>query len=186
MEIEISQIKNIRKKLEITQSELAKLSGVSQSMIAKIERGKIDPSLSIFKRITNAITELQKKNSIKAYEIMNKKIIYASEGETTNSIIKKMLKHGISQVPIFKGKKCIGLITESQLLKVGSKQLKAKDVMGECPPTIPKDTPIENLMGLIEYSPLILVVENGSPIGIITKNDIIKGMLSYSKKQGKI
>ncbi|HRR67322.1 MAG TPA: helix-turn-helix domain-containing protein [Methanomassiliicoccales archaeon] len=34
-----SEIKRLRKSLDITQLELARLSGVSQSTIAKLERG---------------------------------------------------------------------------------------------------------------------------------------------------
>ena len=37
MEIDISQIRALRKRLDITQKELSKAAGVSQSLIAKIE-----------------------------------------------------------------------------------------------------------------------------------------------------
>ena len=36
MEIDISQIRALRKRLDITQKELSKAAGVSQSLIAKI------------------------------------------------------------------------------------------------------------------------------------------------------
>ncbi len=38
------EIKRLRKSLDITQQELAKLSGVSQTTIAKLERGGIKGS----------------------------------------------------------------------------------------------------------------------------------------------
>jgi len=41
---ELSRIREIRKKLNISQRELAMKAGVSQSLIAKIEGNNIDPS----------------------------------------------------------------------------------------------------------------------------------------------
>ena len=54
--IDPKQLKKIRVQLGITQSELAKAAGVSQSLIAKLESGLVDPSFSTMKaisRITN-------------------------------------------------------------------------------------------------------------------------------------
>src|SRR5271170_4229218 len=39
----------------LTQSELAKLAGVSQSTIAQVENGKKDPSISTLKKIASAL-----------------------------------------------------------------------------------------------------------------------------------
>ena len=47
----------MRQKLGITQTELAKLAGVSQSIITKIERGKIEPSYSIASKIFMVLEE---------------------------------------------------------------------------------------------------------------------------------
>jgi len=46
MEFEINEVKDIRKRLGLTQLELAKRANVSQSLIAKIEAGRIDPRYS--------------------------------------------------------------------------------------------------------------------------------------------
>ena len=40
----IDRISKIRKQLGLTQIQLANLAGVSQSLIAKLESGRIDPS----------------------------------------------------------------------------------------------------------------------------------------------
>jgi len=47
----LSYIKKMRKKFGLTQAKLAKMAGVSQSLIAKIESEKIDPSYKIAKKI---------------------------------------------------------------------------------------------------------------------------------------
>jgi len=52
--IDPKQLKKIRVQLGITQSELAKAAGVSQSLIAKLESGLVDPSFSTMKSISEA------------------------------------------------------------------------------------------------------------------------------------
>ena len=47
----LNEISKKRKILGLTQSELAKLAGVSQSLIAKLESGKIEPSYTKVKTI---------------------------------------------------------------------------------------------------------------------------------------
>ncbi len=61
---DLKEIKVIRKKLGITQGELAKLSNVSQSMIAKIESNILDPSYTNACKIFNALNDLNNKNFV--------------------------------------------------------------------------------------------------------------------------
>lgn len=49
------RLKYMRERRDMTQSELAKRSGVSQSTIAQIESGKKDPSLSTIKKVAEAL-----------------------------------------------------------------------------------------------------------------------------------
>ena len=55
---ELNRIKQMRTELGLTQTELANISRVSQSLIAKIERGNIEPSYSIARRIFIVLEEL--------------------------------------------------------------------------------------------------------------------------------
>jgi predicted transcriptional regulator len=176
MEIELSQIKTLRKRLDITQEELSRAAGVSQSLIAKIESGKIDPSFTKVRKITDALYGIQGKKSLSASDIM-------SPDDSIDHAVKKMSEHGISQLPVLDKGACVGLITEGGLLFSGNKKPeKVREAMQDCPPIIPSKTPISNLAQLIEYSPLILVSENGELRGAITKTDIIKGIYSGKKK----
>ena len=59
---EIDEIQRKRKSLGLTQKELAALVNVSQSLIAKIETKKVNPSYRIVKKIFDTFEELEKKD----------------------------------------------------------------------------------------------------------------------------
>jgi transcriptional regulator with XRE-family HTH domain len=46
-------IKNIRERKKITLDSAAKLTGVSRSMLAQIEKGEVNPTISILWKIAN-------------------------------------------------------------------------------------------------------------------------------------
>src|SRR3990167_9417879 len=116
MTYELEDIKKIRKSLGLTQTELAKRAGVSQSIIAKIESGSIDPTLSKAKKIFEALSYFEKKHELKAEDIINKKIVDIKPSEYVKDAIKKIKKHNISQMPVIEDNKLVGLISESTLL----------------------------------------------------------------------
>ena len=49
----------------LTQTDLAKKANVSQSLIAKIESGKIDPTFTKTKKIFETLSYLEKKEEVK-------------------------------------------------------------------------------------------------------------------------
>ncbi len=56
LEISIGrQVRELRRKLDITVIELAKLAGLSQGMLSKIENGSISPSLATLKALSGAL-----------------------------------------------------------------------------------------------------------------------------------
>ena len=78
---EISNIKIRRQRLGIKQGELAELSKVSQSMITKLEKGKLEPSYTIAKRIFLALDSLEHKKENKCSDIMTSKLLFAKKGD---------------------------------------------------------------------------------------------------------
>ena len=111
MPYELNEIKDIRKKAGLTQGQLASKAGVSQSLIAKIEAGILDPTFSNAKKIFGALDDLTQKKEIKAEEIMNTSIISLTPNDLVKDAIKKMKKYEISQVPIVDGDKVLGILT---------------------------------------------------------------------------
>ena len=100
----------------LTQTELAKKANVSQSLIAKIESGKIDPTFTKTKKIFETLSDLEKKEEIKAEEVMKKNIVSIAPKDNIKNSIQKMKKYNISQMPVIEDNKAVGLISESILL----------------------------------------------------------------------
>ncbi len=181
MSFELIEIKKIRRKLGLTQTQLANKASVSQSLIAKIEAGRLDPGYSKTKQIFDALEQLTRNDEICAGQIMNKKIITAKADEKVSIIIKEMKRYSISQVPVIDKEKPIGLITETALLDKLStgdmNTLKAKDVMEECPPIITPNTKISAIANLLHYFPIVLVSDKGSLKGLISKADLLEKII---------
>src|SRR3989344_4527688 len=106
MVFDITQLKEIRKQLNLTQHQFAQKIGISQSMVAKIESGKLDPTYSYVIKIEQAIESLSKNEELKAKDIMTKKIISVKKETQVKEIINVLTKHGISQVPIIEKNNC--------------------------------------------------------------------------------
>ena len=70
-----------RKVLDLTQAKLAKLAGVSQSLIAKVESGKIDPSYSKVMKILETLDRIEKEEQVKAKDIMTKDVFWAKNDD---------------------------------------------------------------------------------------------------------
>ena len=175
---DLSEIKIIRKKLDLTQKDLAKVSGVSQSLIAKIESGKIDPSYTNAIKIFETLRHIEKKNQIICREIMNRKIISVRPQDTVVEAIKKMRKFEISQMPVIIGNEVKGYVSDSilleKILKEKSEKLLIEDVMEDTPPALPEDATKEVVISLLKFFPLVIIVKKGKPIGIITKADLLR------------
>ena len=175
MEYELGEIKKIRKNLGLTQSELAKRANVSQSIIAKIEAGKIDPTFTKTKKIFETLNDLENKEEIKAEELMNKKIVSLVPNGSIKDSVSKMKKYGISQMPVIDHDNVVGLVSESTLLDalMDNKGKNVSDIMEETPPIVSKTTSIKVVSNLLRHYPTVLVSESGKLIGLITKADLL-------------
>lgn len=181
------ELKSLRKKAKLTQKELAKRANISQSLVARIEAGTVDPRLSTLRKIIRVLNEVLGSKGITARSIMSSPVIHVEAEETVEKAIELMWKHGISQLPIFQKGKLIGSIREdtilskikdgnvSELLKKKVYYLKEKPF-----PVVNENTSLEEIARLLMLgSPAVLVSENEKIVGIITKIDlIVKRLLS--------
>ncbi len=175
MPYELNEVKKIRKRIGMTQKELANRAGVSQSLIAKIESGHIDPTYTKTKKIFAAFDELEKKVEVKAEQLMTAKIISISPGDSIKEAISKMKKFEISQMPVLSSNHLVGLVSESNILDalINSKHEKVSEVMTEEPPIVSKTTSVQVISSLLKHYPIVLVSEEGKLVGTITKSDLL-------------
>jgi predicted transcriptional regulator len=178
---EISQLKHIRKQLNLTQNQFAKRAGVSQSLIAKIEANKIDPTFSKVKKIEGALNQINNEQEAKAKDIMVNKVISVPPSNKVPEIVRILHENAISQVLVISEKNVKGVIYESNLLEKSSENnfssLQAEDVMIEAPPVVSEETNISVVSSLLKFYPLVLVSKEGSAVGVIAKSDLLKSLL---------
>ncbi len=175
MTYEIEELKKIRRNIGITQTQLAKRAGVSQSLIAKVESGRSDPSYTKIKKIFNALADLEKKEEIMADQLMTDKIISIDPGSLIKEAIEKMKRFKISQLPVLDNSQLIGLVSESTILDalINSKRKTIREIMQESPPIVSKKTSIKVISSLLKYYPVVLVSEEGKLVGLISKSDLL-------------
>ncbi len=175
----LDQIKALRQKYNLNQKELASRAGVSQSLIAKIEAGKVDPTFTKVQQIFDTLDHLQKKEEVKAKEVMNSKIIFAQSSETIKETIKTMKSKSISQIPVMAKERVVGIVSEMTILnkiaehpeKMAS--LKVGEIMDEVPPIVSPETGLKTLLHLLQEFSIVLVAEKGNIKGIISKTDLL-------------
>lgn len=179
MAYDLKDVKDIRKKFGLTQAELARRAGVSQSLIAKVESGRIDPTFTKAKQIFAVLDSLAQDKEMKAEEIMSKKIISAAPDETIGEVIARMRKHEISQLPVIDGEHLVGIVSEAIILDAlmsKKKDSRIQEIMQNSPPIVSRKTSIAVISNLLKLCPMVMVAEKGKFEGIITKSDLIRSI----------
>lgn len=177
---ELDDIKRKRKNLELRQSELAKKAGVSQSLIAKLERRKIIPSYDKTKKIFDVLEKLELEKEKKAGDICNPDITGVDVQDKVKKAIEIMKKNDFSQLPVFKNNFPVGSISEKTILEELSQgrynvsDYLVEGIMEDSFPIIPEDLPLSSIISLLKSNFAVLVTKKEKVLGIITKADLLK------------
>src|SRR4030066_1337726 len=113
----LEDIAKRRRQLSLKQSELAKMAGVSQSLIAKLEAGTIDSSYTKVKTIFDVLERLEFKNKVQAEKLLHSEVVSVQKSEPISNVVKLMKERGYSQIPVFDGKQSVGSILEKTILR---------------------------------------------------------------------
>jgi predicted transcriptional regulator len=180
----IEEIKKMRKQLDITQSELARMANVSQSTIAKLERNSISASYEIVTRVFEAIENEGRMRKINrtAKDVLHSPIVSVLKDATLAEVSDLMKKRGYSQLPVMNLDNVVGSVSDETILnqlRQGSSldelsDIRVESVMNDAYPVIPENTAVDMIATLLSGSPAVLVQRKGKISGIITKSDLLK------------
>ena len=178
----LEEIAKKRRQLGLKQAELAKLAGVSQSLVAKLESGKIDSSYTKVKTIFDVLDRLEAKTKIQEEKVVPNEIIGVQKDEPISKVVRLMKDHDYSQIPVFNGKQSVGSISEKTILRqilagkdlAQISKLPIEEVMEEAFPQVGEDAPLSLISSLLQTYPAVLVSKKGIVQGIITKADLLR------------
>ncbi|NMC58699.1 MAG: CBS domain-containing protein [Candidatus Methanofastidiosa archaeon] len=177
--IDLGEVKKLRKKFGITQKELAIKAGVTQAYIAKLENKQIDPKLSTFNKILNALEELRARLK-KIEDVMISPVIFVHPTDKITDAINMMAKYNISQLPVLRNGTPIGSLSEKSLVKklgIGkiceNPNITVSEIMDESFPVVSKEQSFIEVYTLLKENQAVLIEETGRVVGIITRADIL-------------
>ena len=176
----LASIKKRRLLLGLTQSHFASMCQVSQSLVAKVEAGKVEPSYRVAVSIFEALDRLEAKKidsrqELTAGQIMTARVVSADpSADTLEKVAEKMVANNISQVPVVDSLgQAVGALTE-RILLLKTKGARAGDAMGEPFPIVNESTRLSVVRNILLDEPAVLVYDKKRRLaGIITKHDLI-------------
>lgn len=179
--IDPKQLKRIRLQLGYTQASLAEAAGVSQSIVAKVEAGAVDPTFKTLRAISVALNSRIITTGKKAADVMSSPVIGVDSDARLSECVAIMKKNAFSQMPVFSGGRMVGTMTEGRILSILATATDPAEVLNQrvrdhVQPVfavVGRDTPVEALFSLFGYLPAVLVVSGEKVLGIITKIDML-------------
>lgn len=187
----IEEIRKMRQNLGISQKELASATGVSQSYIARLEKGSINPAYDKIRKIYDLLNSSGKRAEsldITSEKIMSRGVVSCSPTDSVMHALDLMRNGGFSQLPVITSdERVIGTITEgdiNDLLLNGAsieslKGMIVKRVMGAVLPQVDRNSPMSMLYPLLKFYSAVIIVEEGRSTGIVTKADVLKAVETY-------
>ncbi|HLC10730.1 MAG TPA: CBS domain-containing protein [Candidatus Bathyarchaeia archaeon] len=184
----LDEISRRRKEAGLTQSKLAGIAGVSQSIIAKIESGSVDPSYSIVRKLFSALDSLKTGSASgedrvrRAGELMSRGVVWVGKNQLVRDAVTVMRRRGYSQLPVLEAGRSIGSVGEKTVLDKASEgenlqelfRRKVGDVMEPPLPVVNEDTSVDALYGLLQENYAVLVSRGDEIVGILAKSDLLK------------
>jgi CBS domain-containing protein len=112
---------------------------------------------------------------MKARDIMNPRVIYATLPSNRQTVLQLFKEHGISAVPVLKGGKLVGIVTRKDLLrKIDEDQLAL--LMTPNPVAVSVEDSVQKIATILSTTPFrrLPVLDGEKLVGIITVRDLIK------------
>jgi len=179
----IQEIKKRRIALGISQKKLANAVGASQSLIAKIESNRVNPSYDVVRKIFEYLDRVEQPRTGLAKDIEKRDLVWIKKGEKVRDAAEKMRQFGFSQLPVRDDREeiCVGSISERQIVHAILNEPDPKafyekqvaEVMGEQFPVVDETIPVTAVALLLQHSQAVLTARKGRIVGIVTPSDLL-------------
>lgn len=177
-----AELRAMRLRLGLTQNELAAAAGVSQSLIARIEGGGVDPRFSTLRSVVEALNRLEGETATVA-DVMNEDVAMVGPDEPIARAVRLMRDEAYSQLPVLDDGVPVGSLSETELVRALSGKdkdaldpLTVADLMRPPFPAAAPDEGLESVRRHLEDHPAVVVMEHGVVVGIVTKSDLLRGV----------
>ena len=174
-----AEIRAKRALLGLKQADVARMAGISQSMVARIEAGSVDPRVSTLSKIVDVLAAAE-RSAITAADVMHAPVLSVSPADSVARAVEIMGKNGISQLPVIESGVPMGCISESVIINAmeeGRLQKTQHYIVGDFMepgfPTVPPGMALEIVVHILQHNHAVIVVEKGMVKGVITKHDLI-------------
>lgn len=169
-----------RQSLGLTQAEVAKRAGVSQPLVARIERGSVDPRLSTLRAVVRALATAE-RDSVRLKDIMTSPVVTVRATDAASKAVELMRAHAFSQVPVVHKTMPVGSVSERGIVHYlhESKDprslatIPVRDIMGPSFPIVDPETPVDTVYGMLEEHSAVLVMERGRLIGLVARSNLL-------------
>ncbi len=166
------EIARRRRLLGMSQSALANSAGISQSLLAKIEKGKANPSYAAVNALFEALDRRETGESKKASDVMVRNVVMLNEHDKVSKAAKLVKELKISQFPIERHGTYIGCVKSLDLLDAPKDEEVSSHIKNEFP-TVGKETSLNSVVVLLGDTKLpVIVLSKGKVVGIITADDL--------------
>ncbi|MFW6176644.1 MAG: CBS domain-containing protein, partial [Thermoplasmatota archaeon] len=147
-------------------------AGVSQSLIAKLERKENVPNYEAIKKIYDILQE--KRKNTYAEDFANDEIISVDIGEKVGKVIKLMLEHDYSQIPVKDDDEYIGMVLSSDVVDE-DKDKNVEDIMKNSFPILPAKSPKSVVVELLKEKKYnaVMIKDEDSDWKIVTPADLL-------------
>lgn len=179
----LRRLREQRQRLGLTQAELARLAGVSQALIARMEsanaRTRIDPRLSTYVRVLRAMEQTERKR-VTAGRVAHAPVLSAALDDTLEEVARVFERESISQMPVLQGGVQVGSISDRGIARVLARgdprrisTMRVREILEEPFPVVGPNEGLDTLSVLLERHGAVLVQERGQITGVITKHDVM-------------
>lgn len=175
-----AEIRALRTSLGLTQAEVARLAGVSQPLIARIEKGSVDPRLSTLRSVVEALNGIERRKVV-LRDIMTAPVAVVKATDTVAEATSIMRDKGFSQLPVVHKGQPVGSLSERSVVHAlsGAQDAQAvarspvREIMGPPFPTMEPTDTVEAAFRLLEEYPAVLVMERGRIVGLVAKSNLL-------------